>query len=116
MSESENIPVESEEISGNPPAGGGSGVGTYAEMFAEYLTQQAWATRPEHMLFVFHVRKVCEQLDNGGLEKAAMSGAYLNAIKGLEQRRPGAKPNPAPASTGEDDDGEQTTIFDHMDE
>lgn len=101
--------TESSVIPENPA----ESLGTYSGMFAQYLDSQTWAKGAEHMLFVFHVRKVCQQLDAGGLEKAAMSGAYLNAIKGLEARRPGAKPTPDAAGDG--GTGEQSTIFDHMD-
>lgn len=85
-------------------------LGAYSRMFVEYLKESPWAAAAEHRLIVFHVEQLCAQLDNGGLEKAAMSGAYLNAIKELDKRRPGTK------KPLEDDDPAQTSIFDHMDD
>ncbi len=81
---------------------------TYLEMFEEYLAESEWARDLAHKLVVFHVRKLCRQLDDGGIDKAAMSGAYLNAVKELEKRRPGARP-PVPG-----DLPGQGSIFDEL--
>lgn len=80
----------------------------YSKMFTEYLNQNPWATSAEHMLFVFHVRSLCRRLDEDGLGNAAMSGAYLNAIRALENRRGDGK-----KAAGSDPD--QVDIFDFLD-
>lgn len=81
---------------------------SYSDMFAEYLdTEKAWIGSAELPL-VHHIKKLCEQLDTEGLDKAAMSSAYLQAVERLDKRRP-RKVAPA------DRDPLQTDIFDHID-
>lgn len=81
---------------------------TYSEMFAEYLgTESGWIGSAELPL-VHHIRKLCEQLDAEGLDKAAMSSAYLQAVERLDKRRP-RKVAPADRDPG------QTDIFDFID-
>ena len=65
------------------------GLGGYAEMFEEYVAGSPWIT-PAELPLVFHLRKLCRQLDASGLDKAAMSSAYLQAFARLDKRRPGA--------------------------
>ena len=65
------------------------GLGGYAEMFEEYRSASPWIG-PAELPLVFHLRKLCRQLDASGLDKAAMSSAYLQAFARLDKRRPGA--------------------------
>lgn len=81
---------------------------TYSEMFSEYLgTEKAWIG-PAELPLVHHIKKLCQQLDEEGLDKAAMSSAYLQAVERLDKRRPRAS-RPADAPDW------QSTIFDHID-
>ena len=80
---------------------------TYSDMFAEYLDEQHWIT-PAHLPLVFHLRKLCAQLDDGGLEKAALASAYLQAFSRLDRHRPDARPTPG-------DLPGQGSIFDELD-
>lgn len=64
-------------------------LGGYAEMFEGYLEGSKWIG-PAELPLVFHLRKLCRQLDSAGLDKAAMSSAYLQAFARLDKRRPGA--------------------------
>lgn len=84
---------------------------TYSDMFRDYLGEADWITSSELPL-VHHIRKLCQQLDNAGMDKAAMSSAYLQAVERLERRRP--RPSGGGAA-GPGDDPDQTTIFDHID-
>lgn len=82
---------------------------TYSEMFAEYLgTEKAWI-RSAELPLVHHIKKLCQQLDADGLDKAAMSSAYLQAVERLDKRRPRAT-RPADQPNG------QTSIFDFIDD
>lgn len=84
---------------------------TYSAMLADYLDGQGWIG-PADLPLVFHLKKLCAQLDRDGLDKAAHSAAYLQAFTRLDKRRPGAQPGPA-------DDGGipgQTNIFDFLDD
>lgn len=78
----------------------------YAEMLAEYEQTATWIG-PADLPLVFHLRKLCAQLDAAGLDKAALSSAYLQAFSRLDKRRPGAKPDHT--------DPHQTSIFDELD-
>lgn len=81
---------------------------TYSEMFSEYLSAEtAWIGSAELPL-VHHIRKLCQQLDAAGIDKAAMSSAYLQAVERLDKRRP-RKVAPADRDPG------QTDIFDFID-
>lgn len=90
---------------GNIP---GNDLGTYSEMFAEYVAASPWITPAESPL-VFHLRKLCVQLDANPDAPAAVSSAYLQAFSRLDKRRPGA-PSSGPT------DPDQTSIFDHLDD
>ena len=82
---------------------------TYSAMFAEYLgTEKAWIGSAERPL-VHHIKKLCQQLDTDGLDKAAMSSAYLQAVERLDKRRP-RPTRPADQPAG------QTSIFDFIDD
>lgn len=80
----------------------------YVKMIEEYIETQDWIG-PAELPLVFHLRQLCQQLDAGGLDKAAQSSAYIQAFSRLDRRRPGAPP-PVPG-----DLPGQTSIFDHMD-
>lgn len=87
-------------------------VESYVDMFREYLADQDWigaADRP----FVFHVRKICQQLDQAGSDaKPALASSYLQALSRLDRRRP------APASGyggTEPVDPAQRSIYDELD-
>jgi len=92
-----------EDETKEPPAD----LGGYADMFEEYLGGSKWIGPAETPL-VFHLRKLCRQLDAEGLDKAAMSSAYLQAFSRLDKRRPGAPP-------AGDGFGPQSSIFDELD-
>lgn len=81
---------------------------TYAGMLAEYLGGATWIG-PSELPLVFHLRKLCRQLDADGLDKAALASAYLQAFARLDKRRPGAPP-PVPG-----DLPGQGSIFDELD-
>lgn len=110
MSESEEITT----VSGDTSTNSGRVGGTYVQMFEEYLDASPWAKKPQYMLFVFHVRTLCSKLDDEETPNAALSGAYLNAIKALEARRPGAPPERDLAGDG--GTGQQASILDLMDD
>ena len=93
------------EDSGNSP---GIDLGTYSEMFAEYVAASPWISAADAPL-VFHLRKLCVQLDSTPDAPAAVSSAYLQAFSRLDKRRPGAP-------TGGASDPDQTSIFDHLDD
>ena len=90
MSESETIPA------------------SYTEMLEQYVGGQDWIG-PAELPLVFHLRKLCAQLDADGLDKAALASAYLQAFSRLDKRRPGAPQPP------EGWHPNQTTIFDEID-
>lgn len=83
---------------------------TYSETFQEYLDSQDWIGAAEAPL-VHHVKALCRRLDAAGLDQAAMSSAYLQAIERLNKRRPG------PRNSGGSDGGDpaQSDIFDFID-
>lgn len=81
---------------------------TYSEMFAEYLGSETEWIGSAELPLVHHIKKLCQQLDADGLDKAAMSSAYLQAVERLDKRRPrSSRPADAPDW--------QSTIFDHID-
>lgn len=79
---------------------------SYLEMFQEYVAGQPWIGPADRPL-VFHLERLCRQLDRDPLAPAAVSSAYLQAFSRLDRRRPG--------STGPDPDPAQTSIFDELD-
>lgn len=84
---------------------------TYSEMLAEYLaTEKAWIGTAELPL-VHHLRKLCEQLDAEGLDKAAMSSTYLQTLERLDKRRP----RPTRPADNPSADPAQSDIFDFLD-
>jgi len=84
---------------------------TYAGMFAAYVDGADWL-RPDDQPLVFHVRKLCHQLDKAlerdGSVNAAKDSAYLQAIERLNKRRP------SPSGAGGADPN-QTDVFDFLD-
>ncbi len=89
-------------------------IGTYEEMFREYVKEQDdWITSKEKPL-VFHTLSVCRQIDarlaRGSEPPAALFGAYLQSVERLNKRRPAENaPSGGPAQI----DG-QTDVFDFM--
>ncbi len=84
-------------------------LGGYKEMFEDYVSASPWIKSAELPL-VFHLRKLCRQLDAEGLDKASLASAYLQAFSRLDKRRPGAAP------TLSDGMGPQTSIFDELED
>ena len=84
---------------------------TYEDMFREFLDKADWLTDADLPL-VHHARQLCRQLDAAGLDKAAMSSAYIQAIAHLERRR--GKTGPAGGGIPGDLPG-QGSIFDELD-
>jgi hypothetical protein len=82
---------------------------SYSTMFREYLAGQNWIGAAEVPL-VFHLRRLCQQLDASPDAPAAVSSAYLQAFSRLDRRRPGGSPG------GALDDPGQTSIYDHMED
>ena len=80
----------------------------YTEMIEEYVKGSTWIG-PAELPLVFHLRQLCRQLDNNGLDKAALASAYLQAFSRLDRRRPDAKPIPG-------DLPGQSSIFDHIED
>jgi hypothetical protein len=80
-------------------------------MFEEYLAGQDWIGPPEVPL-VFHLKRLCAQLDRDPLAPAAVSSAYLQAFSRLDRRRPGA----VVPGDGLTPAGAQRSIFDPIDE
>lgn len=81
-------------------------VGMYSAMIDDYVAGADWIT-PAEMPLVFHLRKLCQELDNGGLKNAALASAYLQAFSRLDKRRPDAPRIPG-------DLPGQTSIFDEL--
>lgn len=79
----------------------------YLAMFREYIEGQDWIGPAERPL-VFHLERLCIQLDANPAAPAAVSSAYLQAFSRLDRRRPGGAPGPA-------EDPAQTSIFDELD-
>lgn len=83
---------------------------TYIAMLDEYLERpenKVWIERTALVPLVFHLRKLCRQLDNAGpAAPAALSSAYLKAFANIDKFRPDAKGTPTPG---------QTSIFDELD-
>lgn len=82
---------------------------SYARMFQEYLDGQKWIG-PAEVPLVFHLRRLCQQLDATPDAPAAVSSAYLQAFSRLDRRRPGGSPG------GALDDPNQTSIYDHLED
>lgn len=103
--------TETNELTTDPNNAGElvTDLGSYSAMLTEYLESQKWIGPPDAPL-VFHLKKLCQQLDVAGFDaKAAHASAYLQAFTRLDQRRPDAKP------AGEGVHPDQTSIFDHID-
>lgn len=83
---------------------------SYGAMFAEYVAGQKWIG-PTDLPLVFHLRRLCAQLDRDPLAPAAVSSAYLQAFSRLDRRRPGAQQ----PGDGLLPPGAQPSIFDPMD-
>ena len=86
-------------------------LGSYADMFAEYLTAQRHWIGPAQQPLVFHIRKLCRRLDTDDDAPASYASAYLQAISRLDKQRPG---NKQPAGSDGDLPG-QGSIFDELD-
>ena len=102
-----DAPGEGQGDATTPAAGG---LPSYLEMFEDYLAGQDWIGPAETPL-VFHLKRLCQQLDRDPLAPAAVSSAYLQAFSRLDRRRPGAQP----AGDGLIPAGAQRSIFDEMD-
>ena len=89
----------------------GDALGSYADMFAEYLTAQRHWIGPAQQPLVFHIRKLCARLDSDPDAPASYASAYLQAISRLDKQRPG---NKQPAGSDGDLPG-QGSIFDELD-
>lgn len=85
---------------------------TYSGMFGAYVDGADWL-RPDDQPLVFHVRKLCQQLDKalerGESVNAAKDSAYLQAIERLNKRRPAA------GGGAGGTDPNQTDVFDFLD-
>lgn len=111
-----DTPPDGAETSAAAPGPGGDAPATapeedlsYTTMFREYLAGQKWIGAAEVPL-VFHLRRLCQQLDASPDAPAAVSSAYLQAFSRLDRRRPGGSPG------GALDDPAQTSIYDHMED
>ncbi|MEJ7633246.1 hypothetical protein [Aeromicrobium sp.] len=75
---------------------------TYAAMFDTY-TATLGGVPASHQPLIFHVRKLCQQLDKQisgkGSTEAAKDSAYLQAVERLHKRlTPVTSPTPGPPS------------------
>lgn len=98
--------TDSAPIPENAAENAENGLGEYSAMIEDYVENAKWIT-PAELPLVFHLRKLCRELDNGGLKNAALASAYLQAFSRLDKRRPDA-----PAIPG--DLPGQTSIFDEL--
>lgn len=83
---------------------------TYLSMFREWVQESTWIGPAERPL-VFHLERLCKQLDRDPLAPAAVSSAYLQAFSRLDRRRPGA----TDPGDGLVPPGAQRSIFEEMD-
>lgn len=86
---------------------------SYLGMFREYVAGQRWIT-PAHTPLVFHLERLCRQLDANPDAPAAVSSAYLQAFTRLEKMRPGS--TLAGNGDGLTPPGAQRSIFDEMED